>query len=84
MALIDRNFQGFAKEIFTDAGKYVIHFGESSQQAAENVANTVQVQAQLADKLATFACPTLSRMHMLLSRCMRFCSDICTKSGSCL
>ncbi|KAK9808529.1 hypothetical protein WJX73_005262 [Symbiochloris irregularis] len=42
MALIDRNFQGFAKEIFTDAGKYVIHFGESSQEAAENVANTVQ------------------------------------------
>lgn len=27
MALIDRNFQGFTKEIFTDAGKYVIHFG---------------------------------------------------------
>lgn len=28
LALIDRNFQGFAKEIFTDAGKYVIHFGQ--------------------------------------------------------
>ncbi len=42
MALIDRNFQGFTKEIFTDAGKYVIHFGgkiadmaaSSAQQAA--------------------------------------------------
>jgi hypothetical protein len=42
MALIDRNFQGFTKEIFTDAGKYVIHFGgkiadmagSSDQQAA--------------------------------------------------
>ena len=42
MALIDRNFQGFGKELFTDAGKYVIHFGEAPLQAAENVANTVQ------------------------------------------
>ena len=42
MALIDRNFSGFAKELFTDAGKYVIHFGEAQEQAAEHIANTVQ------------------------------------------
>eukprot|EP00884_Botryococcus_braunii_P006963 jgi/Botrbrau1/16268/Bobra.0066s0050.2 len=33
-ASIDRNFQGFAKEIFTDAGKYVIHFGSTPTEAA--------------------------------------------------
>ena len=27
LALIDRNFAGFGIELFTDAGKYVIHFG---------------------------------------------------------
>lgn len=32
LGLIDRNFQGFGKEIFTDAGKYVIHFGSQQQQ----------------------------------------------------
>ena len=32
LALIDRNFQGFGKELFTDAGKYVIHFGETPQK----------------------------------------------------
>ena len=32
LALIDRNFQGFGKELFTDAGKYVVHFGERPQQ----------------------------------------------------
>ncbi|KAK9815898.1 hypothetical protein WJX72_011575 [[Myrmecia] bisecta] len=41
LALIDRNFQGFGKEIFTDAGKYVIHFGDRAKQAAEQVANTI-------------------------------------------
>lgn len=29
LALIDRNFQGFGKELFTDAGKYAIHFGST-------------------------------------------------------
>ena len=37
LALIDRNFQGFGKELFTDAGKYVIHFGQDPQEAAEQV-----------------------------------------------
>ncbi len=37
LALIDRNFQGFGKELFTDAGKYVIHFGQEPQEAAEQV-----------------------------------------------
>eukprot|EP00891_Asterochloris_glomerata_P005344 jgi/Astpho2/5344/Aster-x0674 len=49
LALIDRNFQGFGKEIFTgkaqllcaDAGKYIIHFGDKPEQAAEQAANTV-------------------------------------------
>ena len=35
LALIDRNFQGFAKELFTDAGKYVIHFGLPANEAAD-------------------------------------------------
>lgn len=37
LALIDRNFQGFGKELFTDAGKYVIHFGSPPAEAAEQV-----------------------------------------------
>ena len=37
LALIDRNFQGFGKELFTDAGKYVIHFGSKPSDAAEQV-----------------------------------------------
>ena len=37
LALIDRNFQGFGKELFTDAGKYVIHFGDRPAAAAEQV-----------------------------------------------
>ena len=37
LALIDRNFQGFGKELFTDAGKYVIHFGDKPEDAAEQV-----------------------------------------------
>lgn len=41
LALIDRNFQGFGKELFTDAGKYVIHFGSEPTEAAEQVANTI-------------------------------------------
>ena len=32
LALLDRNFQGFGKELFTDAGKYVVHFGEKPAQ----------------------------------------------------
>jgi len=29
LALVDRNFSGLGVELFTDAGKYVVHFGES-------------------------------------------------------
>lgn len=46
MALIDRNFQGFGKEIFTDAGKYVIHFGESPQEAAKSVTQTLKARTK--------------------------------------
>ena len=42
LALIDRNFQGFGKELFTDAGKYVIHFGDRPEEAAEQAANIVK------------------------------------------
>eukprot|EP01025_Chloroclados_australasicus_P055600 TRINITY_DN6776_c0_g2_i12.p1 TRINITY_DN6776_c0_g2~~TRINITY_DN6776_c0_g2_i12.p1 ORF type:complete len:483 (+),score=71.66 TRINITY_DN6776_c0_g2_i12:2459-3907(+) len=45
LALIDRNFSGFAKEIFTDAGKYVIHFGSSPEQAAQEATNTIRTRA---------------------------------------
>ena len=37
LALIDRNFQGFGKELFTDAGKYVIHFGETPRQVHPDI-----------------------------------------------
>lgn len=42
MALIDRNFQGFGKELFTDAGKYVIHFGDKPGEAASQASKTIQ------------------------------------------
>ena len=37
LALIDRNFSGFGKELFTDAGRYAIHFGETAQEASRFV-----------------------------------------------
>ncbi|KAK9833274.1 hypothetical protein WJX81_001649 [Elliptochloris bilobata] len=42
LALIDRNFQGFGKELFTDAGKYAIHFGSAPEEAAEQVVNAIE------------------------------------------
>jgi len=42
LGLIDRNFQGFGKEIFTDAGKYVIHFG-TTQKDVPNEATAAAV-----------------------------------------
>ncbi|KAH7622753.1 hypothetical protein Ndes2526B_g03592 [Nannochloris sp. 'desiccata'] len=42
LALIDRNFSGFGKEIFTDAGRYVLHFGGSPQEAAEQIHTAVE------------------------------------------
>lgn len=50
LALIDRNFSGFGKEIFTDAGKYAIHFGESPEEAARHVQNSL-VTAHPGEKL---------------------------------
>ncbi|RMZ52650.1 hypothetical protein APUTEX25_000769 [Auxenochlorella protothecoides] len=44
MALIDRNFQGFGKELFTDAGKYAIHFGSSPADAARELATAIEAQ----------------------------------------
>ena len=43
LALIDRNFQGFGKELFTDAGKYVIHFGDAPGEAARQVRRISQL-----------------------------------------
>ena len=40
--MIDRNFQGFGKELFTDAGKYVIHFGDKPMEAATQATKTIQ------------------------------------------
>ena len=33
---------GFGKELFTDAGKYAIHFGSSAAEAAEQLSTAVQ------------------------------------------
>ena len=46
LALIDRNFQGFGKELFTDAGKYVIHFGDKPADAAEQVTDVESMPRQ--------------------------------------
>jgi hypothetical protein len=48
-----RNFLGFAKEIFTDAGKYVVHFGYSPQEAAQLCSKTLQVRSGNADVAVT-------------------------------
>ncbi|WIA31346.1 hypothetical protein OEZ86_002247 [Tetradesmus obliquus] len=53
LALIDRNFLGFAKEIFTDAGKYVVHFGYSPQEAATLCSKTLQARSGNADVAVT-------------------------------
>ncbi|GFR43289.1 hypothetical protein Agub_g4354, partial [Astrephomene gubernaculifera] len=61
LALVDRNFQGFAKEIFTDAGKYVVHFGgnqlqQQQQQQAEQQPQQPQLQ-QVAGGTGAAAAP---------------------------
>ncbi|KAF6252183.1 Scramblase-domain-containing protein [Scenedesmus sp. NREL 46B-D3] len=53
LALIDRNFLGFAKEIFTDAGKYVVHFGYSPQESAQLASRTLQARSGQADVAVT-------------------------------
>eukprot|EP00198_Chlamydomonas_reinhardtii_P007189 XP_001696525.1 phospholipid scramblase [Chlamydomonas reinhardtii] len=55
LALVDRNFQGFAKEIFTDAGKYVIHFGYKGQQLEQQLQNQQQAQQEAAAAAAAAA-----------------------------
>lgn len=42
LALIDRNFSGFGKELFTDAGRYCIHFGGSADEAAQQIRNAIE------------------------------------------
>jgi hypothetical protein len=37
LALIDRNFSGFGRELFTDAGRYAIHFGQPAAAAAKQL-----------------------------------------------
>ncbi|GLI70231.1 hypothetical protein VaNZ11_015080 [Volvox africanus] len=46
LALVDRNFSGFAREIFTDAGKYVVHFGNVAQQLQQQQALQQEAQQQ--------------------------------------
>lgn len=36
---------GFAKELFTDAGKYVVHFGYSPHKAADMCSKTLQIRS---------------------------------------
>lgn len=42
LALIDRNFSGFGKELFTDAGRYAIHFGETAEEASSFVQRSLE------------------------------------------
>jgi len=48
LAFIDRNFMGFGKEIFTDAGQYAIHFGLPAAEAEKMVSNVEQAKASQA------------------------------------
>ena len=42
LALIDRNFSGFGKELFTDAGRYAIHFGDTPEASARFVQRSLE------------------------------------------
>jgi len=52
LALIDRNFQGFARELFTDAGKYVVHFGHGAEDSARMAQRTLEARAEGAGRRA--------------------------------
>ena len=52
LALIDRNFQGLGRELFTEAGKYVIHFGESPESATHSVAQSLGISESEAEARA--------------------------------
>lgn len=41
----NRNFLGFAREIFTDAGKYVVHFGYAPNTAAAMAEKTLAIRS---------------------------------------
>jgi hypothetical protein len=45
LVLLHRNFLGFAKEIFTDAGKYVVHFGYTPNTAAAMAEKTLAIRS---------------------------------------
>jgi uncharacterized protein YxjI len=49
LALIDRNFAGFGIELFTDAGKYVIHYGAdaSGGQKSKRISSPQDQQQQI-------------------------------------
>jgi len=47
LALIDRNFSGFGVELFTDAGKYVIHYGgPPAASASASAASALSAQGR--------------------------------------
>lgn len=50
--------QGFGKELFTDAGKYVIHFGMAAEKAAEMATQTI------AARTGNPASPTVTPMAL--------------------
>jgi uncharacterized protein YxjI len=41
LALIDRNFIGLGKELFTDAGRYAVHYGTDARTAGDEAARVV-------------------------------------------
>ena len=51
LALIDRNFSGFAKEIFSDAGRYCIHFGQAPEDSARFVQRSIDAAHANSDTL---------------------------------
>jgi len=76
LALIDRNFLGFGKEIFTDAGKYVIHFGMPPQTAAQEA--TASRQALVEAQSSKGETPPVTQLAKLRTDC----SVIPTVSGN--
>ena len=60
LAQIDRNFLGFGKELFTDAGMYAIHFG-NAVPGPEGLTAEEEDEAQDAGREAPAAQPAASR-----------------------
>lgn len=61
LALIDRNFSGFGKELFTDAGRYAIHFGGSVAEAAQQL--TTSISSAYPDRAAPPVPSALTRVR---------------------